>query len=101
MKRFFLTPQARADLLEIADYVSEQSNPDRADRVIRNIMRAVAKVAERPGVGHKRDDLTDLSVLFKRVYRYYVVYRPDTKPVEIVAIISGYRNVSARLEGRV
>lgn len=98
--RTHLTPQARDDLLEISDYINEQSGPDRAERVIRTIMRAVDRIAERPGIGHKRDDLTNLDVLFKRVYRFLIVYRPDTNPLEVVAIVGGYRDVGALLEQR-
>ena len=57
-----------------------------------DIFAAAERIAEQPGIGHTRDDLTDESVLFWSVYRYLVVYRPTTRPLEVVRIIHGSRN---------
>ena len=58
MKPYQLTPQARSDLLEITDYILANSNADRAHSVVGVIREAIEKVAETPGIGHKREDLT-------------------------------------------
>jgi len=92
-----LTPQARSDLLEITDYIVNNSDADRAKSVIGVIREAIEKVAETPGIGHRREDLTDEDVRFWTVFKYYVVYRPETNPLEIVTIISGWRDVRSEL----
>lgn len=77
-----------------------QSSPDRTASVVGVIREAMKKVAETPGIGHKREDLTDEDVRFWTVYKYHVVYRPETKPLEIIAVISCWRDVQTELAKR-
>ncbi len=100
MKPFHLTPQARSDLLEITDYILDNSGADRAESVVGVIREAIEKVADMPGIGHKREDLTNEDVRFWTVYKYYIVYRPETNPLEVVAVISGWRDVPTELARR-
>ncbi len=100
MKPYHFTPQARSDLLEITDYLLDNSGADRAESIVGVIREAIEKVAETPGIGHKREDLTDEDVRFWTVCKYYVVYRPDTNPLEVIAIISGWRDVQTELARR-
>ena len=55
-------------------------------------------LAERPGVGHLRTDLADEFVRFWPVFSYLVIYRPDTKPIEIIRVLHGKRDVRRLLE---
>jgi len=57
-------------------------------------------LSENPGAGHRRRDLTDYDVRFFPVYSYLVVYRPDTKPVQVVSILHGRRDVEGVLKRR-
>jgi len=57
-------------------------------------------LAEMPGKGHVREDLTDDEVLFWPVYRYLVVYRPGTAPLEVVRVLHGARDVERILDKR-
>ncbi len=52
-----------------------------------------------PGMGHKREDLTQRNVLFWRVRSYLVVYR-DSRPLRIVRVIHGKRDVRTLLDKR-
>jgi len=54
-------------------------------------------LAEFPHSGHWRHDLTDADVRFFSVYSYLIVYRPETKPLQIVSILHGNRDVKAIL----
>jgi antitoxin ParD1/3/4/toxin ParE1/3/4 len=51
-----------------------------------------------PGVGHWRRDLTNEPVKFFAVYSYLIVYRPETRPLEVVAILHGRRDVAELLK---
>jgi plasmid stabilization system protein ParE len=77
------TPLAEADLVGIVDFIAEEAGPDRANRVLSDILRAVDRLADRPGVGHARADLTDEKVLFWSVQGFLIIYRrhhlPSTK----------------------
>jgi plasmid stabilization system protein ParE len=57
---------------------------------------ACAFVAEAPMRGHSRSDLTSRSLLFWTLTRYpnyTIVYRPDTSPLQVVAVLHGKRNI--------
>jgi plasmid stabilization system protein ParE len=51
-----LTPQARADLLEIWNYIAEDS-PENADRILDRLYTSFTRLAKPPGMGHYREDL--------------------------------------------
>jgi len=41
-------------------------------------------VASFPGLGPSRKDLTDEPLRFWSVYSYLIVYRPETKPLQVI-----------------
>jgi antitoxin ParD1/3/4/toxin ParE1/3/4 len=45
-------------------------------------------------------ELTDEPVKFFSVYSYLIVYRPETKPLQVVAILHGNRDVEQLLKDR-
>jgi antitoxin ParD1/3/4/toxin ParE1/3/4 len=51
------------------------------------------KLAEFPGIGHLREDVTDEPIRFWCVYSYLIAYRPHTKPLEILRIVHGARDL--------
>jgi plasmid stabilization system protein ParE len=57
-------------------------------------------LAIRPGIGHKRQDLTAYPVLFWPVGAYLVIYRATTRPIEIVAVTQGARDIPDFLQRR-
>jgi|SRR5208283_228737 len=98
--RYILAPQAALDLVEIWRYIKEQTNVTIADRVESTIRERMAFLGGTPGAGHRRKDLTELAVKFFPVYSYLIVYRPDTKPIQIASIVHGRRDVEQILKGR-
>src|SRR5271165_6334391 len=46
------------------------------------------------------EDLTDEPVKFFPIYSYLIVYRPETKPLQVVAIVHGRRDVEELLKDR-
>jgi antitoxin ParD1/3/4/toxin ParE1/3/4 len=57
-------------------------------------------LARTPGAGHWNRNLTDEPVKFFPVYSYLIVYRPETKPLQVVSILRGRRNAERILKGR-
>jgi toxin ParE1/3/4 len=101
MSRYVLTPEAAADLREIRDYVLEQGSPRAARYVVGAIISACRSVALTPGQGHRRPDLTSRNELrFRSVFSYLIVYRLGKKPVHVIAILHGKRDVAALLSVR-
>ena len=85
MSRFVLTPAAEGDLLKIIEYL-EGDSPDAVLRVVDALDEAMQRLAVNPAIGHVRPDLTDQDVRFWPVFKYLVVYRPETNPLEIVIV---------------
>ena len=92
MNRFVLTPAAEGDLLKIIEYL-KGDNPNAVLKVVDALDQAMQRLAESPGIGHVRPDLTDEDVRFWPVFTYLVVYRSETKPLEIVRVLHGKRDV--------
>lgn len=102
MSGYVLTPLAKADIFDIWSYIAEDSE-NAADRVEQAIYDACAFLAEGPLRGHTRPDLTARSLRFwtlKRYPNYIVVYRPETAPLQIVAVLHGKRNIRRMLKQR-
>jgi len=102
MSAYVLTPLAKADIFDIWSYIAE-ANEGAAERVEQAIYDACAFVAEAPMRGHYRPDVTTRSLRFWTLTRYpnyAVVYRPETAPLEIVAVIQGKRNIRRLLKQR-
>ncbi len=97
MADHFYSPEARLDLLEIWEYIA-RDNVSAADKVEQEIEQAVSMLARNPELGHLRRDLTSKAVRFWPVYSYPIIYDPETRPLEIVRILSGYRDVAALLK---
>jgi plasmid stabilization system protein ParE len=100
MSPYRFTPQAERDLLEIWDYIAHES-VEAADRVEAALYEACAFLAEGPLRGHMREDLTNLPLRFWTVQRYpkyILVYDPETRPLSIIRILQGMRDVRAIFE---
>src|SRR6267378_3293521 len=96
MKRFILTPRARQDVSEIWDYIADD-NIEAADRVLAALESAMIKLAKNPGIGHWREELSDKRHRFFLVYSYLIVYRHETKPLQIIRVLHAARDVQSIL----
>jgi antitoxin ParD1/3/4/toxin ParE1/3/4 len=88
---------AEADLTDVSDTIRRDS-PRAARRVRSELRAAMRKLADMPGMGHLREDLAHEQLRFWSVYSYLIVYRPDTRPLQIVRVLHGARDVRALLE---
>lgn len=90
--KYIISKAAVNDLNEIWSYIANNSYAN-ANKVEDKIIEAFEILAKTPLIGHKRADLTDKNVRFWPVYSYQIIYNPDSTPVEIVRILSFYRDV--------
>lgn len=100
MSTYELTPEAQRDLDAIAEYIAIEATVERAIRVLRDFREAFRKLGDMPGMGHFREDLLDQRYKFWSVYSYVVVYRWNIKPIQIIAIVHGARDLDAFLGQR-
>jgi len=96
MTRYLLTPVARDDIVAISNFIS-QTNPLAAQRVRATLREAMRKLARRPGIGHLREDLADEPLRFFSVHRYLIIYRAEVRPIQVVRVLHGSRDVRAIL----
>jgi plasmid stabilization system protein ParE len=96
MKGFILTSKAKQDLSEVWDYIADD-DMQAADRVLDALEAAMVKLAKNPGLGHWSEDLTDKRHRFFLVYSYLIVYRHETKPLQIIRVLHAARNVQSIL----
>jgi antitoxin ParD1/3/4/toxin ParE1/3/4 len=97
--RFRLTKSAANDLLQIADYISDE-DPTAAERVVDDIVSAIEKLIKFPEMGRTREDLADRRHRVWPVGRHLIFYRPGTQPLEVVRIWSPARGGKPRLPRR-
>lgn len=99
MNKYVLNVDAEQDLNEIWEYIAED-NIDAADRWIDKLFDAFGSLAQSPGMGHKRGDLTAFPVLFWPVGAYLILYRVQAGWIEIVAVTQGARDIPSFLSQR-
>ena len=99
---FQLTPQATEDLDAIWWFIAADSR-EAADRVEIEIVATCRRLAKHPRMGTKRRDITPLPLRFWTVTRfpnYVIVYRPETVPLQVVAVLHGKRDLKEVLGSR-
>ena len=101
MNSFVLSPEAEADIFEIWTYLATEVNVAFANQIESSLFEAFALLSGNPDLGHKRQDLTNISVLFYRAfpYQYMIIYGLKT-PLEIVALLHAKRNIKKILKNR-
>jgi plasmid stabilization system protein ParE len=96
---YILGTDAALDLDVIWEYIADD-NIDAADGWIAKLFDAFERLGQHPGIGHTRTDLTSYPVLFWPVGAYLIIYRGERRPVEIVAVTQGSRDIPAFLDRR-
>ena len=93
MSRFILTANAARDIDEILEYVLQHDGPGPALHIHQRLYEEFSKIADQPGIGHVRDDLADVSLRAWCVFNYLIIYPPETKPLQIIRVIHGMRDL--------
>jgi len=91
MSRYRLSDHARDDLDEIWLYIADD-DPTAADRFIDKLIRKIGTLADSPGVGPQRPELAPDLRSF-HVGSYLILYRPVPDTIEVIRILSGYRDL--------
>jgi len=102
MSGYILSPLAEADIFDIWCYIAADK-VEPAYRVQQAIFDACEFVASSPRSGHLKPDTTLRELRFWTLTRYpnyTVVYRPETTPLEIIAVLHGKRNFRRVLKER-
>lgn len=93
MNHYNLSNIAENDIDEIISYIAKE-NPEASLKLLDSMYEAMDKIAENPMLGHRREDLTNQNVRFWPFKWHYLIIYTETSPVEIVRVLSGYRDIS-------
>jgi antitoxin ParD1/3/4/toxin ParE1/3/4 len=89
MAEYVLSPEALNDLQNVWDFIAAD-NPEAANRMVDELFAAFERLAEWPGSGHTRRDLTPRDVRFWPVRSYLVVYREKPLPLQLSRYYMGH-----------
>jgi toxin ParE1/3/4 len=94
MSRFVLAPAAKSDIVEIWNYYATKvGDVDLADRICDEIFDGIRAATRKPAIGHFRRDLANEPLRFWRVRSYLIIYRSEAKPIQVVRVLHGARDV--------
>lgn len=99
MNRYSVASSVEDDLRAIWEYIAEDSHRA-ADRLLQRFYDEFQHLADNPGSGHLRRDLSTLPLLFWPVGSYLIVYWTLHAEVEILAVVHGARNIPNFLHTR-
>jgi len=97
MTGFAIAPRAEIDLEEIFDYIATD-NPSAAREMLAEFFAAFERLATHPLAGHVREGLAPgRGLRIWSVRAYLVIYDPAPRPIGIVRVLDGHRDVETVL----
>jgi toxin ParE1/3/4 len=91
--RLVISDEAVADLVDIWTYIAEGSS-ERADSFVDKIYDTCTSLTENPMMGRDRGELVE-GIRSLPVGRYLIFYRLVDRTLQVVRILSGYRDLDA------
>lgn len=99
MADYFVTEAAADDLQRIDDYILLNDGASAAERVSSALEEAFDRLAERPLIGHRRTDLITRPYRFWSTMGFLIVYDADARPIQIIRVLHGRRDLTGILGG--
>ncbi|MFE1745773.1 type II toxin-antitoxin system RelE/ParE family toxin [Coleofasciculus sp. H7-2] len=90
-KFYILTAPAKQDIDNIISFLFSR-NPGAAEGFLDQIEEKFQNIANFPNMGRRRDDLNPPLRSFP-IDNYLIFYRPIENGIEVVRVISGYRDI--------
>jgi toxin ParE1/3/4 len=92
--QFRLTEPAVRDIEQIADDIARKSGLAQADRFLTRLDAKFSKIAQFPNLGRQRNEILPELRSFP-IDQYLILYIPKSQNVDILRVVSGYRDLSA------
>jgi len=97
MLKVIVSPEARQDQLDLADYLQSQSGDALVNRFLDSLADAFALLATMPGIGATRDfgmpNLRGLRMWRIARFPYLVFYRVSGSELQVVRVLHGARDI--------
>ncbi len=95
MNRYIISPIASRDLEEIIDYFTKQ-DIDAGERFVAEFNKKCRNLMQFPNLGRSYADLAPLlRGISLEKYIIFIFYKPANDRIEIVRVVSGYRDLPA------
>jgi toxin ParE1/3/4 len=88
-----ITRRAGKDVREIWDYIATRDSAEAADHVTAEITSQFEKIADMPGIGHRRYEIKSRSYRVCSVFSYLIIYRVKGRTVFISRVVHGRRDL--------
>lgn len=89
-----LSPRAERDLINLWQYIADESSDTRADAFLDRVLNKLELLAEQPGIGRQRDELKP-NLRSHPIGRYVVFYFPLDDGIDVVRVLYGGRDIDA------
>jgi toxin ParE1/3/4 len=91
--QFRLTEVAIQDIEQIADYIAQQSSIDQAEQFLSKLDKTFSKLTQCPKLGQQCNEiLPQLRTI--AVDSYLILYIPIGQDIDILRVVSGYRDLT-------
>jgi plasmid stabilization system protein ParE len=77
-----------------------EDNPDAAQRLRVEFHESLRTLAHFPGIGHYREELLGRKYRFWNFYSYVIVYVWEARPIQVISVVHGARDLAVFLAGR-
>ena len=92
MSRYVMSPEALGDVDDIITYIARDSRRY-ALKVFERLEETFRDLARHPNMGHARSELQDEALRVVSVYDYLVIYDPTVRPLLILRVVHGARDM--------
>lgn len=77
-----------------------EDSPDTAERIRAEFHERLQNLGRSPGIGHYHEELLGRRFRFWNFYSYVVVYVWEAKPIRVIAVVHGARDLAFFLNVR-
>lgn len=95
--QFRLTQPAIQDIEEIADRLAQQSSLERSEKFLTDLESKFSKIIAFPRIGRKRDEIL-FNMRSMPIESYVIFYILIGDEIEILRVVSGYRDLNTLFE---
>jgi toxin ParE1/3/4 len=92
--QFRLTEPAVKDIEQIVNYIAKKAGLLQSEGFLTKLDDKFAKIVQFPNLGRRRDEIL-VGLRSLPIDNYLILYMPIDEDVEILRVISGYRDISA------
>jgi toxin ParE1/3/4 len=94
MPQFFLSQPAIRDIEDIADFIASQQSLQQAEEFLAKLDDKFARMIQFPNLGRPRDEILP-GMRSLAVDSYLIFYAVTASDIEILRVVSGYRDINA------